>query len=761
MSQVIKTAASCVGSSLNEPRSDSVISNMEMFERTEAVVRGLDLLLEHHGASNLIRDDMRKQVHLSLDNAQDELVWLKRIKFLTAYPLSSYLKNELPPLPDQAFKPSGALRAWMRQRIVSRGNRKNTHLWYSWLQTKRSALCLSDDFIEQTYATHLATLTKKDPGVKETIQMILEEPTFERLLETTAIRVFENYYNTKNEVWQPSDFTEGTPSGSACFENSRRKLGQYGRLQKLTRIPDFCPYTDLVRMTLVPSLSLRNSKLSTTVIEVRQPCGVDDWKSLKISALEMTIEMLKCGSKPNATIQGLLEPLKVRVISKGEALPYYYCKPLQKAFLNAIQDSPSFRPTGRPISPTDLIDLAQKAQPNWNWFSVDYSAATDGLSWKYSQAILKSIMRFLPRHVRFMAEKVLGPHELYYPMGHGMKEWRGTQTNGQLMGSILSFPILCLANMGVYLLTTQNEHKGWSDLERLNHVLVNGDDMLYASHPDNWGDHVKIARDVGLEMSVGKAYSSSYYANINSTSYHYDLSLKEKSPKHFSPWQIDYLNTGLFFGQNKVLGTCDDDEDLVGDNGEVKALSVLDCAAIPSKVIIRELTRSCVEPDDMVHNLLSPLNRVLQGALPGKSKSILMKFLSLHASRIRAEQMCLLKINGTTRFFSRNLFLPISLGGMGIEKPLGFGNKVKPIQKKVAKAILLNHPDMIHNSQRPVYLYEPTKIETDLSVPWRRSLRPAELPQRVISDLTYKTNSKILGAFQNLLTGYNSSCYIL
>jgi hypothetical protein len=65
----------------------------------------------------------------------------------------------------------------------------------------------------------------------------------------------------------------------------------------------------------------------------------------------------------------------------------------------------------------------------------------------------------------------------------------GLMKRGQLMGSILSFPILCLANLGLYLRVTQESQRNWTDKQRLDAVLVNGDDMLYVASPDLFYKH--------------------------------------------------------------------------------------------------------------------------------------------------------------------------------------------------------------------------------------------------------------------------------
>jgi len=273
-------------------------------------------------------------------------------------------------------------------------------------------------------------------------------------------------------------------------------------------------------------------------------------------------------------IQGILEPLKVRVISKGPAVPYYAVKSVQKAMNKAIRGISCFSLTGKTFDVTSLIPLMEKAEPGFEWASVDYSGATDNLSWKYSGPIFERIIHHLPREIKGICRLVLGMHELHYPPGtdflacktHGSvvdhecdghdecydcrmegDPLSGMQTSGQLMGSPLSFPVLCLANIGVYLRNCQDFQVGWSDEERLGHVLVNGDDMIYACPPRSWATHIEIARRVGLEMSPGKSYLHSTYGNINSAAFHYPIGRANATPE-----RIPFLNMGLFVGQHKV-----------------------------------------------------------------------------------------------------------------------------------------------------------------------------------------------------------------
>lgn len=711
-------------------------------QRTDAIGLGLDLVLEHHGAPGSVRECLLKQLHSYLDDSKDETVWLKRAKHALAYPLSKYLKNPLPPAPDVVFKPSGVLRGWLKARFNA-FNRKNTHFWYSWLQSKRSSLPASCDIIEATYEKHLETLTRKDPGDDATIEKILDLPIFNRLLSRIKKEVAERL-----EKMNP--FEDFSASGSACFENSRSMSGQQGRLATLcgadvSSEPWATVWTsDLWSMTYSPKLYSSKGVKHNVVTEKRVTGGYEMWNSLRVHAEEQTF--FSSFQSTNCTIQGILEPMKVRVISKGEALPYYVCKPIQVALHSSMRSLDPFRLIGRPFCPTDLMDLTEMSKPTDQWFSVDYSAATDGLSWKYSGAIFRKVIEDLPYGQRLIAESVLGPHKLHYPVqGRKGITFKGLQQNGQLMGSILSFPILCLANLGVYLLATNEVQSNWSDYARLRHVLINGDDMVYAADPTLWDSHVDIAAKVGLEMSVGKAYKHPVYANVNSTSVHYDLRkintehncvtaeeylLALEKPRNFeTPWQIDFLNTGLFYGQHKVQDSTGNSKSFLRpmetEDQKAKWITPL----VGEERFAKLLSTVGISTMDDVPNLTSSMNEVLRGSLPGKQGDILKKFLSLHKKEIQQECLGIRKSGSKLSLFTRNLFIPVALGGMGVDCPVDFKFEIKPVQLNIARRIKedMELTGLKTCGQSPLPGYSVNDMETRQSVPWVRNVADQQI----------------------------------
>jgi len=658
-----------------------------LVQRTSALLGGLDLILEHHDAGSRIREALKVQCHSYLDTSLTEKIWLKRCKYLLSYPLARFLKNDLPPSPDCVFKPAGPLRKWMKARLNA-FNPKNVHLWYSWFQAKRSTLPLSDSIVNETYDDHFKTLTSPDLGEEDIIEKIFQNYEFQTVLLKLKSGILRNF--------DKNSYIQEMPKQSACFEGKRKTGGQLDSLRDMVGLKSFNSLSKDLRRSgvveIIPpefhSMEYRPWVYSrqgtrTNFVQTRFCAyGREEWNSTIPALAKKLVPTVPL----SCTIQAVLEPNKIRVISKGNALPYYTCKGLQLCMHSLLKKIPCFRLIGRPLTALDIHDIAAHV-PNprpdlsdYVWNSVDYSAATDGLSWKYSSRILKVLLSELPMEDQLNYFNVLGPHVLHYP-NKGEVDERGLQRNGQLMGSILSFIILCLANLGVFLHSV--DLAGYNSKHILENVLINGDDMVYAYPKIVYNANVSIGKSVGLEMSVGKAYNHREYLNINSQSVLYPLHKEVELRK--LKW-VNYLNTGLFFGRHKVQGRKDDGKQKTADHH--------------TKV------KEGITPN---------LNCLLQGALPGKEHALLKKSLEVHKETINKECMAL---SHRKTPLKRNLFVPQVLGGMGIRAPEGWKFFLSKQDLHVANGIISSVPDLPFALERPLP-GEPATILEDWKVtPW-------------------------------------------
>ena len=176
------------------------------------------------------------------------------------------------------------------------------------------------------------------------------------------------------------------------------------------------------------------------------------------------------GSLLRADVCVICEPLKARVITKGDARAYYAVMPLQKDSWKHLVAKEEFSLIGQPLGEEHLIRIDEGtskllAEAGLNeefpeWVSGDYSAATDGLSLEISQHALKQYLLSIGLSegdsLWELAVKALGAHLVSYgKTGDGSEADSElpddfVMKNGQLMGSPMSFPISCAINFVAY-----------------------------------------------------------------------------------------------------------------------------------------------------------------------------------------------------------------------------------------------------------------------------------------------------------------------
>jgi len=205
-------------------------------------------------------------------------------------------------------------------------------------------------------------------------------------------------------------------------------------------------------------------------------------------------------------VHAIAEPLKVRTITKSQPIAWAL-KPLQKAMWKALGKFECFGLTqGKTIEEMLPMLDCQKGK----LLSGDYASATDHLNSDVMQAVVGELIKVFKDHeslchyIRWEA----GRHRITYPKWTGVDDV--IQTRGQLMGSLLSFPVLCVANAAtVACLRRQDLHEV--------RCFINGDDILFRETMDRKVNAWKrITTSMGLIPSVGKCYHSAEFGSINS-----------------------------------------------------------------------------------------------------------------------------------------------------------------------------------------------------------------------------------------------------
>lgn len=154
------------------------------------------------------------------------------------------------------------------------------------------------------------------------------------------------------------------------------------------------------------------------------------------------------------------------------------------------------------------------------------------------------------------------------------------QRNGQLMGSVTSFPILCIINGALCRwaleLSSEQEFASYISLASAK-MCINGDDCVMVTNQRGREIWSKVTAFCGLKESVGKVYWSSVYLNMNSTCFFhadvdevFELETRfHESGKHQGESYVyehkfrrsNFVNLGLMMGFTRSGESASEDDD--------------------------------------------------------------------------------------------------------------------------------------------------------------------------------------------------------
>jgi hypothetical protein len=493
----------------------------------------------------------------------------------------------------------------------------------------------------------------------------------------------------------------------ACVENSRSTGGAREHLRMLTSSIQGVP---LDSDTFIRMVQPDGSQ----VIEERglPPLSPDQWRDLtktytpavsrsflnlgvkrKAALIRVLQSKPKAWNFPTARVAEVLEPLKVRLITAMDAVRSHVARPLQEALFRHLRSSPVFQLIGEPVTEAILHDLVRRHRERGGgedpFVSGDYSAATDGLDIRLSKVIFEELVPlFDPEDLPYVdfIRSVLFEQVILYPPWTGIDPV--VQENGQLMGSVLSFPFLCLANLFAYIQSLPDREQvllSRSMMDRLP-VLINGDDILFRCsdpHYDRWLQEIDR---VGFVPSVGKNFRHPRFFTVNSVPMEY---LPAPSPytywKGFSwadmeessvPWQTSivpkitirgFLNVGLLTGQAKLTGR--------------ESLGALPLSGWHAGAVLEALNPS------QAHHW----------------------FVKYHRKEIVSQT----KFGRTTL----NLFAHPLLGGLGFSVPSGIEPRFSPEQRRLARSLFLSASYTYEGQESDFRLDSLVFLESDVAMP--------------------------------------------
>jgi hypothetical protein len=245
------------------------------------------------------------------------------------------------------------------------------------------------------------------------------------------------------------------------------------------------------------------------------------------------------------TLVGLAEPLKVRVISKGPPLVYAMLKPLQRFLWSTLKSHRVFQLIGAPIRPDIIQDVLRIKTGEW-LLSGDYSQATNLIFSKWSEVVVDEISTVLDLAIveREAFKLALTGHIVEWEKD-GVTQESLPQKKGQLMGSIVSFPVLCILNATACRWAIELDSGKRVALREVR-LLVNGDDCVFVGSAGLLAAWRALIGFFGFEESVGKCYFAQDFLIMNSeafalaTSYQVSFRTRHDRYKRFELTEEEY-----------------------------------------------------------------------------------------------------------------------------------------------------------------------------------------------------------------------------
>jgi len=551
-----------------------------------------------------LKNFFRRYLFLSMvDELED------KFKFHSGYLVCSLLPGTTLPSGSlyQGEIPGVVLGGWVRRFFASDrySSKKKIQFALALQNAKRGASAISVNKQAKSICDHHANMSGNGYHPEREVQAPFVDRTPEYLEEVKSALsdvIFKFYrkgdFVSEIPIWR-------MPSSGATFESLRKDGGHMFEqaflmneisFENRRRTPE-C-YSELVGM------NDKNSRGASVFGFLRNPYTgetKDVWSPNGCSVTELRNEMAAEVIKKTynqAEYGKVLEPFKVRGITAGLGHLQHAGRLIQKPLHARLRSEKGpFRFIGKRHNNDDIKDvyvgswlsseerwISRGRKPLEFTFFVagDYKNATDNMHPELPKrfVIELTILQSLGPFWKKVLELLLGSHRINYQkvaksllndhqheleftplVLEALKEISRaplTQTWGQLMGSPVSFPVLCCVNCAMLLASVRiyldKDIKLTFMLKKFR-PLFNGDDISFLSNPDHYKIWERVCSAAGLSLSPGKNYVSKDFININSTTYW--ATFEEKKPGLFEVVDFEQLfvcNPGLIKGQAKVMG---------------------------------------------------------------------------------------------------------------------------------------------------------------------------------------------------------------
>jgi hypothetical protein len=459
----------------------------------------------------------------------------KALKYTFCYYSALVLQQQPPDYESLPLLFYGGIVRRRVKRYAERGSVRRFGIAQAFLMMKRGCAVVSDRFTCAAVEKTVKKLTTVDSSP--------EPYWFGDEIDRTVAEIFPTRYRPTKQMLVPS--IRGCFSRFDSCLGKRNTLGSLGLFQ--TTLPTVLRYLPCELISIVcrldKTVEIRDHRF---IIEER----LADWLQAQV---RLDDEFPGCVPIP------VRESLKVRVITKGPPGLHYGFRYLQKFLWDCLQRHPTFVLTGRPLELSDL-DRLYSRMPLWAKIcSGDYADATNELKKWATERTWNSISDrlWLTDETERLGYKCLTQHKVVTdPLNPELCFL--DQQKAQLMGSPLSFILLCVINAAGTRRAMEVAYEREFTLIETG-MLVNGDDILFHIPEESYPLWIENQRLMGLIMSPGKNYLSSTFAVINSRMY------RRTNPFEaylFGHWftEVTFVNPGLLLGTGRTARSDDADK---------------------------------------------------------------------------------------------------------------------------------------------------------------------------------------------------------
>jgi len=669
----------------NTPKKEDFLPKIiePLIEKVIALYRGLlDVFIVHLGRLPTQQQSNHLVVKWMSLAAEDRLEeWFKYHScwIFSKVHSQDILINEMPIRPEwmpeheaDGFILGGWFWRKIRKFIFQGPSPKVTAFLYALTNVKRAGLAISAKKQEEALISHMKNMKGAEFKPKNiVVPMIMpcnitgEEEVFElpisagelaKHVEGRMVDLMRKIYTRKEgerAKWR-------CPSVSACWEASKKMGGSHLLYER-----PFATWS----LEFIGFATYR-----TKVTPVYVPYHPDDLLSVAWEIFDTRPEDMPI----KAEVHKVLEPFKARIITAGEGNIYQLGRCLQrKIHRNLLRFDEMFHLIGNPASPEFVTQIykdsvlckgPRRHEEMTAFCAGDYKAATDGMLPRISQAFVEeySKLAFLSRKEESVLRMCMGKHLLKYsiPVPEDLRidylqaleydvpsedrEFTLLQTHGQLMGSPISFPILCLANAAINWVAAdlyEGQLMSFENWKERHRPIFNGDDTSFLSNEIHYEIWKIVAASIGLNPSLGKSYFSKDFVMINSEIFWMnqstcaaDVELKKVT----GCMRLGVLNPGLVKGQAKVLDDSRKPKIAIGEYHEELISMGAQLARAKRDLSLRSEQIDAIFRSHVMEKLkMSPRSWCLPIALGGLGLS----FGSVNYSQSKLAALCMMDVD--------------------------------------------------------------------------------------------------------------------